>query len=113
MFFTDKCVSRTNTFANGSIISPVLFLDCFLVFREACSLTPRPPSLALTPPTWLSGAGSQGPSTERSQAAVSVAAPSFPRRRHLSSISTEMPCFSGGDKLFSKSILKFKLYVLH
>lgn len=29
IFFTDKCVSLTNTFANDSIPSPVLFLDPF------------------------------------------------------------------------------------
>lgn len=48
MFFTDKCVSLTNTFANGSIISPVLFLDCFLMFCEVCFVIYRLSSPALT-----------------------------------------------------------------
>lgn len=61
MFFTDKCVSLTNTFADGSIISPVLFLDRFLMFCEVYFVTYRLPSPALTQATWLSGVGVPGP----------------------------------------------------
>lgn len=56
MLFTLTCVSLTNTFANGSIICPVLFLNLFLLngICEVCYVTYLMPSLVLTQ---RSGAG--------------------------------------------------------
>lgn len=62
MLFTLTCVSLKNTFANDSIICPVLFLNLFLLsgICEACYVMYLLPSSALTQQRGAGGGGGSG-----------------------------------------------------